>query len=164
MGAGKTEVGRRVARALGRKFVDTDVEIERSTGRKIRDIFEKDGEAAFRRIEAGVIAKIADMDGLVIAAGGGVVTHRDNTRLLKSNGIIFYLKAGEKTLKKRLEGDIDRPLIQKDPEGSIKTLLAKRSNLYKEAADITIDTIRSSIDEVVRKVLDALDERHIGRY
>lgn len=141
MGTGKTTVGRRLARALHRPFVDADEHAEETRGRSIADIFATDGEAAFRSLEASVLtALLARSEPTVVAAGGGVVvTAANRERLLDPNVTVVWLRASPKFLASRALAKPHRPLLQGDASIVLHRLHDEREPLYAEVADITVD-------------------------
>ena len=121
MGAGKTTVGSRLARALDRPFVDSDVQVEQRTARTVREIFETDGEAAYRQIEAEVLAEaLASEEPAVIAAAGGTILDPANRQRMKDHGLVVFLEAKSTDLVGRVGGQDHRPLLKDDPAGSRK--------------------------------------------
>ncbi len=138
MGSGKTSTGRPLAERLGYGFVDADAVIEQAAGCSIPEIFEHDGEAAFRGLESQVLSAISQRHSLVVATGGGVVTQPENWGLLHS-GIVIWLDVVPDQLLQRLNADSNvRPLLQTaDPEAALNTLLNERRPLYAEA-DLTV--------------------------
>lgn len=154
MGAGKSAAGRALATKLDMEFIDLDCLIEEKTGRSIADIFARDGEPAFRRIEAEATAQAAGGEKKVIACGGGVVLEQNNIALLRKSSIIVYLAAGRDILLRRvLHGKDRRPLLEvADPAAAIDGLLKYRSPLYERAADIIIDTSGLDIAGVAGKI------------
>ncbi|HSD60296.1 MAG TPA: shikimate kinase [Burkholderiales bacterium] len=153
MGAGKTTVGRQLARRLGKSFFDTDQEIQKRTGVSIPTIFEIEGEAGFRRRESAVLAALASLEDAVLATGGGIVIAPDNRRLLKERGTVVYLRAAVDDLFARTRHDRTRPLLQtEDPRAKLAELFAARDPLYREVADIIIDTSRQSVQTLVRQL------------
>jgi shikimate kinase len=153
MGAGKTTVGRRLARRLGRSFLDTDHEIQERTGVSIPTIFEIEGEAGFRRRESAVLAEIARGEDLVVATGGGIVLAEQNRRLLRQRGTVVYLRASVEDLFARTRHDRNRPLLQtEDPRAKLAELFAARDPLYREVADIIMETGRQSVQTLVRQL------------
>src|SRR6516225_9223814 len=152
MGTGKTAVGKRVASRLGRRFVDTDVLIEERAGRSIPRIFVEDGEPAFRRLEAQVIAQAAAGDGRVIATGGGVVLSRANMDCLRGNGVVIALRADAESILARVGRGEYRPLLGDAPEERIKQLLRERDPLYQEA-DLVVETSALSVQDVAERVV-----------
>jgi shikimate kinase len=156
MGAGKTSVGRLVARALGREFVDTDLMIERTTRMTIGELFQLEGELAFRRREAAAIDRAIAVPGRVIAVGGGAVLSAENRTHLKQAGLLVYLRANPETLAGRLAGVTDRPLLKDavDRAGRIRDLLVARGPIYETAGDVAIDTDRLNVEQVAVEVLE----------
>jgi len=153
MGTGKSAVGRYLAKQLKVKFLDLDILIENQEKRKIVDIFAQDGEAAFRRIERAMLAKIAKRKNLVVACGGGIVLDPRNIRLIKKTGRMICLSAKIQTIWKRTKQARHRPLLNvKDKLKRIKEILEQRRHLYAQA-HICIDTSKLSIKEVAEKIL-----------
>ena len=141
MGSGKTTVGRRLARLLGRDFVDSDHEIVRRTGAEIPLIFEIEGEAGFRRREKEVIDDLTQRQSVVLATGGGAVLDADNRSWLHDRGCVVYLRASTAHLLERTRGDRNRPLLQTgDPKRKLEQLFEVRDPLYKETAHIVVET------------------------
>lgn len=146
MGAGKTSVGKLLARHLGKTFYDCDHEIERATGVKIAVIFEIEGEAGFRAREAKTLAELARRADIVLATGGGAVLSPENRKLLTGNGVVVYLRAAPADLWRRTRHDKNRPLLQTvDPLARLEQLYAERDPLYREVADIVVDTGSQSL-------------------
>ena len=159
MGSGKSTVGRRLAAALGRPFVDADTELERRCGVPISTIFELEGEAGFRRREALLIAELARPSGCVLATGGGAVIDPASRTLLHREGFVVYLQAGVAELWQRLRRDRARPLLRtSDPRGRIEALVAQRDPMYREAAHQVIATGRQPVDRTVSEILAALPD------
>jgi shikimate kinase len=157
MGAGKTTVGRTLARRLKLRFVDSDQEIEARCGVKIPVIFEIEGEAGFRAREAQAIAEIAALEGIVLATGGGVVLAAENRRLLAEHGTVVYLRATPEHLYERVRQDRNRPLLATgDPLERLRALYRERDPLYREVADLVIDTGRQSVQVLARALLEQL--------
>ena len=160
MGAGKSTLGRRLARALDLAFVDADQEIERRTGASIPLIFDVEGEAGFRRREKRVIEELTAREGVVLATGGGAVLDPDNRRLLASRGTVIYLKASIDQLLERTARDRHRPLLQtEDRRGRMEELLRQRGPLYEAVADLVVETTGRSARQVEREILRRLRER-----
>jgi shikimate kinase/3-dehydroquinate synthase len=158
MGTGKTAVGEMVASRLGRPFVDTDTLIEERAGRPISRIFAEDGEGAFRRLEAQVVAQVAARGGSVIATGGGVVLSRENMDLLRHRGVIIALCAQPRAILARVGRGGSRPLLGDDPEGHVQRLLQERDPLYRDA-DLVVETSSLSVEAVADRVLAFIAER-----
>ncbi|WP_426115763.1 bifunctional shikimate kinase/3-dehydroquinate synthase AroKB [Massilia sp. PWRC2] len=158
MGAGKTTIGRILARKLGKRFIDSDHEIEARTGASIPWIFEIEGEASFRRREADVIRDLCGQDGIVLATGGGAVLSADNRARLAAGGIVIYLRANVHNILQRTGHDKNRPLLQTaDPRRKLEQLLVEREPLYREIAELVIDTGRPNVQSMVQTILDQLD-------
>lgn len=152
-GAGKTTVGRQLARRLNRTFVDADHEIEARTGVRIPLIFDIEGEQGFRDRESKVIADLATRSELIIATGGGAVLRPENRAMLRQGGTVIYLNAAPDLLYERTRLDPNRPLLQvDDPRGKLVDLFAQRDPLYREVADIIVDSLGGSIGHLVKQV------------
>jgi len=159
MGAGKTTVGRQLAKRLGKRFLDSDQEIEERTGVKVATIFEIEGEAGFRARESRVIEELAETEDLVLATGGGVVLDPANRARLAASGFVIYLHAQPRDLWQRTRQDKTRPLLQGvDPLARLKELYAIRDPLYREIADIVIDTGRQGVGALIARVLAELPD------
>jgi shikimate kinase len=158
MGAGKSAAGRALAVKLGMEFIDLDTLIEEKTGSSIAGIFSRDGEAAFRRMEAQAAAQVAGLKEKVIACGGGVVLEQNNISLLRGSSIIVYLAAGPDILLRRvIHSQSRRPLLEvAGPAAAIDDLLKHRSPLYEKAADIIIDTSGLDIAGVAGRISEEL--------
>lgn len=160
MGAGKTTIGRILARKLGLRFVDSDHEIEARTGASIPWIFEIEGEQSFRRREADVIRELTAQPDLVLATGGGAILNPDNRAYLKQRGTVIYLRATVNSILQRTAHDKNRPLLQTaDPRKKLEELMATRDPLYMEIADIVIDTGRPNVQSMVQSILTQLETR-----
>lgn len=158
MGAGKTTVGRMLARRLKSRFVDADQEIEARTGVPIPTIFEIEGEAGFRKRESQVIDALTQDDGLVLATGGGAVLDSSNRKFLRDRGVVVYLYAQPEILYERTKTDRGRPLLQVDDRlGRLKTLFDVRDPLYREVAHHVVEVGHTQASQVVRRILQALD-------
>ncbi|WP_374045819.1 bifunctional shikimate kinase/3-dehydroquinate synthase AroKB [Massilia sp. YIM B02769] len=164
MGSGKTTIGRLLARRLGRRFVDSDHAIEARTGASIPWIFEIEGEASFRRREAEMIRELTGQEGIVLATGGGAVLDPASRALLAERGTVIYLRAGIGSILQRTSHDKNRPLLQTaDPRRKLEQLLAQREPLYREIADLVIDTGRPNVQSMVQTILEQLDALAAGR-
>ena len=156
MGSGKTSTGRPLAERLGYGFVDADAVIKQAAGCSIPEIFERDGEAGFRKLESQVLSAISQRHSLVVATGGGVVTQQENWGLLHS-GIVIWLDVVPDQLLQRLKADSTvRPLLQTDdPEAALNALLNERRPLYAEA-DLTVVINEETPETVADGVLQLL--------
>ncbi len=158
MGAGKTTVGRLLAKHYGCTFRDSDHEIEARTGVKIPVIFEIEGEAGFRRREEAAVADLTGLSGVVLATGGGAVLSAANRDRLRQNGIVVYLRGTPEHLYERTRHDRNRPLLQTDdPQEKLRELYRLRDPLYCEVADIVVDTGRQSVTGMLRVLCGKLD-------
>lgn len=163
MGAGKTSVGRLLAKRLGKVFYDCDQEIERATGVKIPVIFEIEGEAGFRAREAKLLAELVSRENIVLATGGGAVLSAANRKLLAGNGIVVYLRAATADLARRTRYDRNRPLLSTaDPFARLEQLFAERDPLYREIADIIVDTGSQSLGALAQKLQRKILEFRAG--
>jgi shikimate kinase len=153
MGAGKTTVGKLLAKLLDKSFYDSDHEIERRTGVNIPLIFELEGEVGFRKREAQAIAELAELSNVVVATGGGAVLLEENRRMLASHGKVIYLRASVDELFHRTRGDRNRPLLQtENPRERLKELYAQRDPLYMEVADFVVDTGGQPVSAIVAAI------------
>ena len=153
MGAGKTSVGRLLARRLGKTFYDCDQEIERATGVRIPVIFEIEGEAGFRARERRMLGELARRSGVVLATGGGAVLAPENRALLKAHGTVVYLRASPHDLWQRTRHDRNRPLLQSDdPMATLVRLYDERDALYREVADLVVDTGSQSLSALAHRL------------
>ena len=158
MGAGKSTIGRHLAELLHKDFQDSDHEIEKRTGAGIPLIFEIEGEAGFRRREASVIDELTQKQNLVLATGGGVVLSEDNRRALQRRGMVVYLHAPIDTLLKRTWRDHNRPLLQTaDRRNTFEEILKSREPIYRQTADIVIETAHRSPVSVAREIVRKLE-------
>lgn len=162
MGAGKTSVGRMLAKRLGMDFYDTDVEIESATGVKIPIIFEIEGESGFRAREERMIEKLTAMPGIVLATGGGAVLSAANRAWLKKNGRVIYLRAAPEDLWRRTRRDRNRPLLQTpNPLAKLKELHAQRDPFYCEIAELTVDTGAQSVGNLTSQIQKLLSSHEL---
>lgn len=163
MGAGKTSVGKLLAKRLSMRFLDSDHEIEARTGVKIPVIFEIEGEAGFRAREAAIIDELTRLDGVVLATGGGAVLDPANRAALHSRGTVIYLRANVDELWNRTRHDRSRPLLQTaDPRARLADLLLIRDPLYREAAHVIADTGIQSLRTLVTRLEATLLARGVA--
>lgn len=159
MGAGKTTMGRQIAKRLNMAFEDSDHAIEAHTGVDIPLIFEKEGEDGFRKREISIIDELTQQENLVLATGGGAILAEENRQHLKSRGIVIYLHSDIKYLIERTRHDKNRPLLQTaDPAAKLRELMVIREPLYRQTADIIINTGQQSIRNVINTILDKIKE------
>jgi len=164
MGTGKSEVGKHVAKQLGRKFIDTDDLIEREEGMPIAQIFSQKGEPYFRELEKQMVIRVCAEGNAVIATGGGTIMNEENANRLKASGTVICLTATPEIILKRVRRDATRPLLQGgEPLTKIQTLLAARAETYARA-DVTIDTSRLNVNEVVQAVLTVAEKEQSGKH
>ncbi|CAN5585695.1 shikimate kinase [soil metagenome] len=163
MGAGKSHVGRLVAKRLGRRFVDLDREIQRKAGRSIKQIFAREGEAAFRELERQTFAKVIAGSNRVVATGGGALIDDATRALALSQGVVIYLRAATSTLAERLSRTNKRPLLQnassdEEREAIVTRILDARSAAYEEAHaiidvdDLTPDLVAYCVAEAFHRL------------
>ncbi len=159
MGAGKTTIGRQLARRLNMDFYDSDRIIEERTGADIPLIFEKEGEAGFRQREAAVIDEFTQKSHILLATGGGAVLDESNRQHLKSRGTVFYLSSDLESLLERTHKDKNRPLLngEESAEVILTRLIKQRDPLYRETADYIIDTSNDSLRHVIQAIISHLD-------
>jgi shikimate kinase len=163
MGAGKTAIGRELARQLGLEFVDADQEIERRTGADIALIFEKEGEAGFRKREREVIAELTQREGVVLATGGGAVLDLANREALKSRGFVIYLKASIGAQAARTAQNRNRPLLEtEDRQARLQQLFEVRAPLYEGLAELTVDTDSSQVKQISQRIISELGRRGVA--
>lgn len=153
MGAGKTSVGRLLAKDLRMTFVDCDHEIEKRTGVAVSVIFDIEGEEGFRRRESALLRELVQSENVVLATGGGAVLRPENRAALAENGFVVYLRASVDELWLRTRHDRSRPLLQtEDPRARLAELFEQRDPLYREVADITIETGSQSLRHLVSQL------------
>jgi shikimate kinase len=156
MGSGKTAVGRQVARLLELPFIDSDHEVELRTGADIPLIFEREGEAGFRRREREAIALLTERKGIVLATGGGAVLDADNRRLLVERGWVVYLETSVAQQAERAGRTRHRPLLSTgDPRQRLEELMLVREPLYRETADFVAVTTRRRVGHVAEQIVQA---------
>ena len=153
MGTGKTAVGKRLARALNMKYVSTDDIIEAREERPINDIFAKNGEPYFRKVEKDVVKEISGMQNVVVAAGGGAVLDDDNMNNLRKSSMLICLKATPEDIVERTKNVSRRPLLNvPSPIDTIRKLLEKRAPFYAKA-DHIVDTSGKNLDQIVEEII-----------
>lgn len=162
MGAGKTSVGRMLAKRMNKAFYDADAEIERTTGVKIPVIFDIEGESGFRAREEKIIEKLTALHDIVLATGGGAVLSAATRARLKQHGRVIYLRAAPEDLWRRTRRDRNRPLLQTaNPLAKLKELHAQRDPLYSEVADLVVDTGAQSVGNLtthIQQLLTGLEQ------
>jgi len=160
MGAGKSTIGRLLAKELGYRFLDSDRIIEERCGANIPWIFDVEGEDGFRQRETAMLDELSNEVGTVLATGGGAVMRAENHGLLKKNAVVVYLKTSIDQQVERTRKDRNRPLLQNDdPEGVLRRLFAIRDPLYTELADIVMFTDRKSPRLVVRQLVNRINPK-----
>lgn len=163
MGAGKTTVGKLLARQAGKEFIDCDEEIQRRTGVTIAHIFDVEGEAGFRLRESAVIKELVRQDNIVLATGGGAILSEDNRAELRHNGTVVYLKSSIHDLWQRTRHDRNRPLLQTaDPRARLKEIFEQRDPLYMQVADLVMPTGKQSVHNLVLKLQQELKTKIIS--
>ncbi len=163
MGAGKTTIGRQLARVLGREFIDLDHELEARCGVRVALIFDIEGEEGFRKRETAALDECSQRRGIVLATGGGAVLAAENRSYLKERGVVVYLRAGADELYRRVARDRNRPLLQTaDPQGRLRDLLAEREPLYESVAHVTFETGTMPLPQVLRALLPLLQQHKVN--
>jgi shikimate kinase len=161
--SGKTSVGKIIADRTGMDFYDTDELIEKSTGRSIKEIVEKDGWDRFREIEQDVIRDASGLRGAVLATGGGVVMFEENMANLKKNGYVIWLEGNVEILMKRMtldrEADNRPSLTGFDPVAEIRKVMEIRDPLYRKVSDMVINTDSLSLNEVADRIIEAVNSQ-----
>ncbi len=158
MGAGKSTIGRLLAKELKLQFKDSDKEIEHRTGADIPWIFDVEGEQGFRGREQLMIAELCELSGVVIATGGGVVLRPENRKALSAGGRVVYLHASVEQQLDRTSRDRNRPLLRNsDPAKVLGSLMEIRDPLYREIADVVVETDERPPRMVVQEIIDRLD-------
>lgn len=168
MGAGKTTIGKQLARELKKEFYDSDRVIEQHTGANIPLIFDLEGEEGFRKREQAVIDELTAKDNIVLATGGGAVLSEHNRKHLSERGTCIYLHSDLESLLERTRKDRNRPLLhgEESPEVVLKRLMEQREPLYRETADHIIDTGSNSIRGVIKAIIGRLEQnsKHAGKH
>lgn len=159
MGAGKSTIGRQLAGILNYDFYDSDHEIEARTGADIPWIFDVEGEEGFRKREAAMIDELTELDGIVLATGGGAITRDENRRVLASRGVVVYLKTSVEQQLERTARDRNRPLLQtEEPRKVLTELMQVREPLYEEVADMVVNTGEGGVREVAQKIASLVNQ------
>lgn len=158
MGAGKTTIGKKLAELQHLRFLDSDHEVEARTGVDIAFIFEKEGEEGFRRREQQVIEQLSAEQGIVLATGGGAVLRPENRQHLKARGFVVYLRASVGQQFARVERSETRPLLNQggDRRETLTRLFGERDPLYREVADLVLDTDGKNARQLVQEIETAL--------
>lgn len=158
MGAGKSTIGRHLAELLNKDFRDSDSEIEKRTGAGIPLIFEIEGETGFRARESSILDDLTRLSNTVLATGGGAVLSEDNRKILRERGVVVYLHAPLETLLQRTRRDRHRPLLQTaDRRRTLEDILKAREPVYRQAADMVIETSHRSPVSVAREIVRKLE-------
>jgi shikimate kinase len=161
MGSGKSAVGRHLARLFRLSFHDSDADIEAKTGVDVAFIFEKEGEAGFRLRERESIDRLTQLEGVVIATGGGAVIHPDNRRVLADRGVVVYLETSVEQQLERTRHGKHRPLLNDtDPKMKLSELMQERALLYREIADLTVSTDGRRVQLVAEEIYRELHPAH----
>lgn len=164
MGAGKTTIGRALARKLGWQFVDLDHELESRCGVKVSIIFDIEGEQGFRKRESALLDECTRRSGIVLATGGGAVLNPQNRQLLRERGVVVYLRASVDELYRRVERDRNRPLLQTgNPRQRLQELVQQREPLYEEVADLVFETGNLPIAQTTRVLIKELQNFNLSR-
>ena len=159
MGAGKTTIGKQLAKQLNKQFYDTDHEIEKRTGVKIPVIFELEGESGFRRRELSAIEELTQLNDVILATGGGAIMNENSRKLLQDNGLVIYLRANVNELCNRTRNDKHRPLLQNvDVREKLKELYEIRNPLYEKTAHHIVDTGNQPVQHIIHKIEKILSQ------
>ncbi len=157
MGAGKSTIGRQLSKQLKMAFHDSDHEIEQRTGVDIPLIFELEGESGFRKRESAVIDELTQLPDIILATGGGAILDPVNRQHLSSRGWVIYLHASVDQQLRRTAKDRNRPLLQTaNPRAKLEELMAVRDPLYREIADLVVETDGKRVRDVVRQIIQQL--------
>lgn len=160
MGCGKSTLGIKLSYRLRRTLLDTDKLIEKEEKRTISDIFAKEGEAYFRKLETKCLQRMIQTEkNQIISVGGGLPIQEENHALLKQLGTVVYLRAKPETIYERLKNDTTRPLLQgENPQEKIRKLMEQRAPIYEKAADIVIDVDGKEFDRILEEITEKLRE------
>ena len=158
--AGKTSIGRELARVLGLEFYDSDIEVEKKAGADITWIFDIEGEEGFRARERKVIDELTKLRGILLATGGGAIVDDQNRDRLSATGTVIYLSVGVEAQVARTEKDKKRPILQGavDKREVLTEILLEREHLYEQIADVTVITDKRSVRSVVQEIIDKLEK------
>jgi shikimate kinase len=157
MGSGKTTIGKLVAQELGLEFHDCDHDLEQNTGASVNLIFDVEGEAGFREREASLLRELSELSGVLVSTGGGVVTREENRKVLRSSGLVIWLKTSVNQQLERLSHDKSRPLLQtKDRSARLHKLASERNPLYRETADIVFKSPNRSSSTAARALCELI--------
>jgi shikimate kinase len=159
MGAGKSSVGRTLARMTGLPRFDTDEMVAARFGRTISEIFKTQGEEKFREAEADALRELPGKGPAIVVTGGGIVLRPGNVDLLRALGVIVHLRADDATLFKRISRRTTRPLLRtENPRATVTELLRARLPLYRSAAEVEVDTAALTHDEVAKLILEKIEQ------
>ena len=162
MGAGKTTIGRQLAHRLDKKFYDSDHEIEQRTGVNVPTIFDIEGEEGFRNRETKMLDELTQLDNIVLATGGGAVLREENRQYIHDRGIVIYLRASNDVLVQRTRRDKNRPLLnQGERQVIIEQLMTEREPLYRQLADIEVNTDDQPPAVVAGKIIEELESKKL---
>ena len=160
MGSGKSAVSKTLGKLTGYHVVDVDSEVQKQAGKTIQEIFDSEGEQAFRDMEMRAVARIAEGASQIISTGGGVVLKRENMDVLRTGGVIVNLKVSAETVHERTRHCSHRPLLQvENPLERIRQMMAEREEFYRNA-DIVIDTDDMSVMQVAEEILESVGWNH----
>ena len=155
MGSGKSSLARQLARLTSRRWVDTDKLVVQRVGLPITEIFSREGEAEFRRLESEALGSLYPGERLIIATGGGIVMQTANHAILQRLGCVIFLTASPEVLYERVSRNQHRPLLHtSDPAGTIRELFDRRLPLYRACAHLTVDTSSGTHDDLARQVIE----------
>ena len=156
MGAGKSTIGRKLAKAMNLKFIDTDEYIEKEQGRKISDIFAEEGEAVFRDMETSLLRNLQEKkEKFVLSIGGGMPVREENRELLRKLGMVVYLKTSKEEIIRRVSGDESRPLLQGgDLEDKVTKLMTARGKIYEETAHAAVWTDGKTPEKIIEEIIN----------
>ncbi len=156
MGTGKSTIGRSLSKTLSYPVIDTDQLIEEQQGRSIPEIFEEEGEDAFRDMETALLRSLLTQSGHIISTGGGIIIREENRQLLRKMGYVIWLVASPEEIHNRTSRNNNRPLLNnEDPAGTIRKLLETRIPLYKECAHLAIETNQLNFDEITTGIIES---------